>query len=104
MAEKRKVSHCEDDVAGPSSVSDKHSKKSKKERKKVCIIHCKQSNSAMFTWIYELDDPKDRIHLLRNIATDRLSQPIDSPYRMDEICKQIPINFEDEHGYHRDCY
>ena len=42
--------------------------------------------------------------MLKNIRDRRLSQPYDSPFRMEEACKLILEDISNEHGYHRDCY
>ena len=34
----------------------------------------------------------------------RMSQAPDSKQRMESVCKRIPTEMREGHGYHRDCY
>lgn len=74
------------------------------ERYGVCIIHMKDSTSDAFTFIVKTKDPAERFQRIKDIKKLRLSQALESPYRMSEACEQIPDTYSDHHGYHRDCY
>ena len=70
----------------------------------VCIIHYQGSRNLFFTSILAGRNPKDRFEMLKTIRDRRLSQSHDSPLRMEEMCKLIPKEITNVHGYHRDCY
>jgi len=74
------------------------------QEKGVCIIHVKAVKSDDFTFIKHTKDPAERFKRILAVNEQRLSQPFESPYRMDDICAQIPEAYEDNHGYHRTCY
>ena len=42
--------------------------------------------------------------LTLDICVQRLAHPAGSSHRMQLACEQIPLNFTDKDGYHRDCY
>ena len=42
--------------------------------------------------------------ILRGIKTRRLAEPLNSPYRMTDICQQIPDSLSSNHDYHWECY
>jgi hypothetical protein len=69
-----------------------------------CIIHMKSSSTEDFTYIVKTANPGERFQRIQDIKTRRLSQPLDSPHRMSDICAQIPDVCYDNQGYHRDCY
>ena len=50
----------------------------------------------------------DKLTQLRGIHDKRLSEPQDSPQRMEDVCNLIPDSLEDTYlgtvGYHRRCY
>lgn len=71
---------------------------------RVCILHKKDSTCEQFTYISKTNNPNERFKRIKDIQKKRVSQPLDSPYRMIEICEQIPEEASDHHGYHRDCY
>ena len=77
---------------------------SSKQRQQVCIIHCPGAKHGPFTNLCNSNDPNERLNMLRSIRDRRLSQPPDSPFRMEEACNLIPEDISDVHGYHRDCY
>ena len=70
----------------------------------VCVVHFSNSNCASFTYFKDCKGGENRLEKLLDIGRQRLSQPEDSLYRMEESCKLIPEELKPEHGYHRDCY
>lgn len=65
----------------------------------LCVIHFEGSSSEHFTPLTE-----ERLLKLKEIQQKRLDQPLDSPYRMQDACRQIPDIVVESYGYHRDCY
>ena len=47
---------------------------------------------------------EDQIRKIKDVCSQRLSQPASSPYRMADICSSIPELITNEHGYHTNCY
>lgn len=70
----------------------------------LCILHFKDSNCEQFMLISKQKDPEERLQELVKIRDDRRSETVGSPYRMDDVCDQIPETLAHFHGYHRDCY
>ena len=70
----------------------------------VCILHYDASSSDNFTLLANLKDPNDRFQRLLEVRNLTMSQPIDSPQRMESVCMLIPNELSEGHGYHRDCY
>ena len=77
---------------------------SKCKRTMCCIIHRDNSNMASFIHLNDLENPGERFRYICEIRRKRLSQPIGSAERMEAMCDQIPEEFGEIHGYHRDCY
>ena len=76
-----------------------------KEKEKICIIHFHDcSHESPFVYMNAGEKSNERFQKLRKIAEDRQRQPASSVYRLTEICRQIPENYTEEHGYHRECY
>ena len=50
------------------------------------------------------EDGENTLTKLQDIKRRRLAEPLNSPYRMTDICDQIPDDLSPNHGYHRDCY
>ena len=70
----------------------------------ICVIHMNDSDNCNFTFISNTKDPGSRFQRIKEICELRLSQPTDSPHRMQCVCQQIPETFTSQHRYHRDCY
>ena len=80
-----------------------HSLKVTKDNE-VCVVHFSDSNCASFQYFKDCKGGENRLEKLLDISKQRLSQPAESPCRMEESCKLIPEELKPEHGYHRDCY
>ena len=77
----------------------------KKKRVQQCIIHSPSTLvSDKFTFISDLPDGAKKLEELKNLKNLRLQQPVDSHYRMEDICSQIPDTLLPESGYHVNCY
>ena len=72
--------------------------------KDVCIIHDSNAKRTGFVRFSKLLNPKERFDSICEIRDKRQSQPLGSSQRRDVICGQIPQQFADNHGYHRECY
>ena len=72
----------------------------KKDRHGNCLLHINDSK----TYFSELDKAEERFQKILDIRVQRLAQPAGSSHRMQLVCEQIPLNFTDKDGYHRDCY
>ena len=70
----------------------------------VCILHYDASSCDTFTLLADLKDPEERFKKLLDIRDLRLSQPLDSKQRMESVCRLLPTELGEGHGYHRDCY
>ena len=79
-------------------------RQSKSQKARHCIIHMQNSNMKSFIYLSELENSMERFCNICDIRNRRLQQPITSSQRMQEICDQIPSNFSNIDGYHRDCY
>ncbi len=72
--------------------------------KEICVVHSEKSKGTSFTSFNSLTDPRARFDQLKELCIRRQGQTVGSPYRMDSACSHMPVDFTDEHGYHRDCY
>lgn len=71
----------------------------------ICVVHVEgQQQYGEIKLLSATNDPQDRLVRLHEIKERRLSQPADSPYRMEKTCSLIPDILQDHHGYHRPCY
>jgi len=75
----------------------------------TCILHKSGIQHLEFTAFTDIRSSAiEKLHFLHQICHKRLSLPHDSPYRMEDICRQVPENVADEDlahvGYHRGCY
>ena len=77
---------------------------SESARKCLCVVHFKNIEHGSFTYLSETQDPEQRLKRLQEIRAQRLTQPIGSVHRMEEICSLIPSEYSEEHGYHRPCF
>jgi hypothetical protein len=64
----------------------------------------KESNMSGFIHLSDLDDAQHRFRSICEIRDKRLMELIGSSKRMQAVCEQIPQNFSEVDGYHRDCY
>ena len=62
-------------------------------------MHYDASSCDNFTLLAE-----ERFQKIIKIRDLRLSQPTDSTHRMESVCRLIPTEIGEGHGYHRDCY
>ena len=62
-------------------------------------MHHDASSCDNFTLLAE-----ERFQKIIKIRDLRLSQPTDSTHRMESVCRLIPTEIGEGHGYHRDCY
>ena len=70
-----------------------------------CILHKPDLPYSDFTLLSSVDDETKA--KLVTIKAQRLQEPIDSPYRLQSICDQIPSdlsNCDIHSGYHRNCH
>ena len=70
----------------------------------ICIIHAKHIKCGEFTFIRNTKNPNERFQKILSVKEKRLMEPLGSPYRMSEICAQIPGICKDDYGYHKACY
>ena len=76
----------------------------------VCIVHgggaCSDKDFVTLNTVK--GGPQARLESLIEIRDRRLEMPIDSPYRMTEVCNQIPSTLvgidTSRTGYHKSCY
>lgn len=77
----------------------------KKPKEGKCIVHShKLAKHGTFTTLSELKDAQGRFDYIHGIRITRQSQPIGSTKRLDTICQQIPTIFNENDGYHQNCY
>lgn len=69
-----------------------------------CIIHYQGIKCTRFTKFSELQDPDERFRSICGVRDVRLGMPPDSVNRQQHICDQIPMQYEELQGYHRECY
>ena len=72
--------------------------------KQVCVVHYDASSCDNFTLLADVKNQQERFQKIIEIRDLRLSQPTDSTYRMESVCRLIPTEIGEGHGYHRDCY
>ncbi len=77
---------------------------SEHKNEQICVLHFNDSKSEGFLLFSDLTEPQQRFEKLKTICAKRQSQSIGSPYRMDDTCILLPVDYSEEHGYHRDCY
>jgi len=73
----------------------------------VCVIHVHGLKSDKYGEVKlfsSKDDAEDILAKLQDVKRRRLAEPLTSPYRMTDICNQIPAELSSHHGYHRECY
>ena len=76
---------------------------------KCCILHIDGIQHLDFTPFSEIKVPvHEKLAQLHTIRDKRLEEPIESKYRLEDVCKRIPETLEDKDlhaiGYHRGCY
>lgn len=81
----------------------------KRRKTDHCILHVTGLKHDEFVRLCNTKgSPIDKLAQLKDIRDKRLAQPTDSPYRMEEACRNIPENLDEvdlsETGYHRICY
>ena len=72
--------------------------------KQVCVVHYDASSCDNFTLLADVKNQQERFQKIIEIRDLRLSQPTDSTHRMESVCRLIPTEIGEGHGYHRDCY
>ena len=70
----------------------------------ICIIHAKHIKCGEFTFIKNTKNPNERFQKILSVKEKRLMEPLGSPYRMSEICAQIPGICKDDYVYHKAWY
>ena len=75
----------------------------RKRKREQCVIHLDGIKHGSFTRFSDLTNPNDRLALLKSIRDRRLAEPLNSPYRMTDICQNIPDEIMENQGYHRGC-
>ena len=95
--------------SGPSCCKPPLSKrkrlKSVEKSARVCIIHVAGLKCGPIKLFSQNESGDvDKFGRLHDIRHRRLAEAPDSPYRMEEVCNQLPDKFESHHGYHRECY
>ena len=82
-------------------------KKTKHLASNVCIIHFDDrsfQDQGKFIFLSNTKNPDERFTKLQDICTLRLSQPPDSVYRLERVCKSFPSEIQSNHGYHKTFY
>lgn len=84
-------------------------KKAKVNTEEHCIIHFDDISHGKFTRFSNINtEPNARLQELHDTHDQRLSEPADSPKRMEDVCMQIPESIDgfdlECTGYHRGCY
>ena len=74
-----------------------------------CIFHVNGIHHGDFTPFSNVQGPaNDKLAQLHDIRNRRLSEPQDSPNRMEDACNQMPASLDGVNlkfiGYHRGCY
>ena len=77
----------------------KKRKESTKKNKEFCIIHSPTVKEKKLTKV-----TKATFEKIKDVAKLRLSQPLGSPFKKQEICEQIPDQQKENHYFHRKCY
>ena len=72
--------------------------------KQVCVVHYDASSCDNFTLLADVKNQQERFQKIIKIRDLRLSQPTDSTHKMESVCRLIPTEIGEGHGYHRDCY
>ena len=76
----------------------------------LCILHDQltANNGNFVSFIPCKDDPDEKLRKLHEICELRMNQPVNSCYRMKNICEQVPLTLDglclEKTGYHRACY
>lgn len=75
----------------------------------ICILHKDGSQHVDFTPLSKVKGSHlEQLKRLKDIRDVRLQEPLDSPFRMEEVCHLIPDNVPEANlqhtGYHRGCY
>ena len=74
------------------------------DKEGLCIVHMKNSNLQIFTFLFNTKDKDGRFEKIKEIGRLRMAQPSNSAYRVERICVGLPTVLKHHHGYHRDCY
>ena len=70
----------------------------------VCIVHYDAASCDNFKLLADVKNQQERFQKILEIRDLRLSQPADSTHRTESVCRLIPTDIGEGHGYHRDCY
>ena len=70
----------------------------------TCIIHYKDIKWTKFTTFSDLRDADERFKSICEVRDICLAQPPDSVNCQQNICDQIPVQYEGLQGHHRECY
>lgn len=80
------------------------SKKIKSDEAGICIIHNQNTKAEKLTFFSQIKNPNDRIEKIKIIRDKRLLEPPSSPRRLEQMCRSIPEEISEAHGYHPTCY
>ena len=70
----------------------------------VCIIHVLGLKYGPIHLMNDAKDPEKKFQKLKEIKRRLLTQPLESPYRLEESCRSLPEVLRKKDGYHRECY
>lgn len=81
----------------------------KRIRSITCILHVSTSEYGHFIMLGKCKGgANEKLSYLHSVRDMRLCETATSPYRMKDICDQIPLTLEglslDKTGYHQNCY
>jgi hypothetical protein len=78
--------------------------KSDSDKDGICIIHDQKTKAEKLTFLSEIQNPNERIEKIKSIRNKRLLEPPGSSRRLEEMCRSMPEEIGETHGYHPTCY
>ena len=66
----------------------------------VCIVHYDASSCDNFKLLADMKNQQERFQKILEIRDLRLSHPADSTQRLESVCRLIPTEIGEGHGYH----
>ena len=79
----------------------KKRKENEEKAEAICIVHTLGLNDyGEIKLLSSVDDPNGRFEKLLEIKRRRLAQPLNSAYRMENVCTLLPEVLQDNDGYH----
>ena len=72
------------------------------EQKKalVCVVHFQGLAGKSFAHFSDSQRPENILQKLQYICKRRRTEPVDSPYRVEDSCNQVPGELKPEHSFH----